>query len=100
MWLASIVKTAATISAVLLVAGITWAVEGGSGNAKSSATAGTKTDLAVVTPKAEAAKNAIKNNRINCAKSPGKTLRFHCAGHPQLLTRGQGKNAPILSSFH
>jgi RNA polymerase sigma factor (sigma-70 family) len=58
MWLASILKTVATISAVLAVAGITWAVEGsgGSGNAKLPTTAAAKAELAVVAPNAASAK--------------------------------------------
>jgi RNA polymerase sigma factor (sigma-70 family) len=66
MWLASVLKTTATISAVLFVAGITWAVEsGGGGNAQSSATASTKTDLAVITPNAGAAKDATHPTSAN-----------------------------------
>jgi protein involved in polysaccharide export with SLBB domain len=62
MWLASILKTAATISAVFVVAGITWAVEGngGGGNAPSPTKASAKADLSVVTPQSDAAKLAMQ----------------------------------------
>jgi RNA polymerase sigma factor (sigma-70 family) len=61
MWLASMMKMAAAISAVLVVAGITWAVEGSSGgNGQLPALASTNTELAVVSPQADATKGAIQ----------------------------------------